>query len=193
MCRECLDIFLKASFPDEQSRPGAVILVTDGCFHGDKDFTRAPSFDWDKLEELFKKKVFRMLVKEGRITEELVEKIEPWNHSGFHVFCGESIEPDNQSSMENLARYIIRASLSQERMIYLEEVGKIIYQTKDGSAKKEFSALEWLANICSHIPKPGEHTIRYYGFYSNVAGAPSPVENDKNRQAIQSRSRSMNL
>ena len=110
-----------------------------------------------------------MLVKEGRITEELVEKIGTWNHSGFHVFCGEAIEPDNQSSMENLARYIIRASLSQERMTYLEEAGKIVYQTKDGSAKKEFSALEWLANICSHIPNPGEHTIRYYGFYSNVA------------------------
>ena len=71
--------------------------------------------------------------------------------------------------MENLARYIIRASLSQERMIYLEEAGKIIYQTKDGSAKKEFSALEWLANICFHIPNTGEHTIRYNGFYSNVA------------------------
>ena len=35
-----------------------------------------------------------------------------------HVFCGEPIEPGNETSMENLARYIIRASLSQERMTY---------------------------------------------------------------------------
>ena len=76
--------------------------------------------------------------------------------------------------MENLARYIIRASLSQERMIYAEDEGKVIYQAKDGSAKKEFTALEWLANICSHIPNPREHMVRYYGHYSNVArlGAP---------------------
>jgi hypothetical protein len=65
-----------------------------------------------------------------------------WQHSGFHVFCGEAIDPGNETSMENLARYIIRASLSQERMIYIEDEGKVIYQTKDGSAKKEFTALE---------------------------------------------------
>ena len=33
------------------------ILITDGCFRGDNEFTRAPAFDWDKLEELFKKKI----------------------------------------------------------------------------------------------------------------------------------------
>jgi len=40
-----------------------------------------------------------------------------------------------------LARYIIRASLSQERMTYIEDEGKVIYQAKDGSGTKEFSAL----------------------------------------------------
>jgi hypothetical protein len=142
--------------------PHCHILVSDGCFQGDHGFWRASSFDWDKLESLFKQKVFGMLLKEGRITRELIENIETWRHSGFHVFCGEPIEHDNQTSMENLARYIIRASLSQERMTYLEDEGKVIYQTKDGSAKKEFTALAWLANISSHIPNPGEHTIRYY-------------------------------
>ncbi|MFZ2956905.1 MAG: transposase, partial [Candidatus Ozemobacteraceae bacterium] len=71
--------------------------------------------------------------------------------------------------MENLARYIIRASLSQERMTYVEDEGKVVYQAKDGSGKKEFPALEWLANICSHIPNPREHAVRYYGQYSNAA------------------------
>ena len=183
---ECLMIFLKASCPYEDSLPGVVvamqtfgdfltyhphlhILISDGCFRGENEFTRAPAFDWDKLEELFKKKIFRLLLNEGRITEELIEKLENWQHSGFHVFCGEPIEPGNESSMENLARYIIRASLSQERMTYIEDEGKVIYQAKDGSGKKEFSALEWLANICSHIPNPREHMVRYYGQYSNAA------------------------
>jgi hypothetical protein len=34
--------------------------------------------------------------------------------------------------MENLARYIIRASFSQERMTYIPEETKGIYQYKDG-------------------------------------------------------------
>jgi hypothetical protein len=34
--------------------------------------------------------------------------------------------------MENLARYIIRASFSQERMSYIEQGSKVIYKSKDG-------------------------------------------------------------
>jgi len=30
-----------------------------------------------------------------------------WRHSGFHVFCGNRIPPDEETAMENLARYII--------------------------------------------------------------------------------------
>jgi hypothetical protein len=45
--------------------------------------------------------------------------------------------------MENLARYIIRASFSQERMQYLPEPPKVVYRAKDGSEEKVFDALEW--------------------------------------------------
>jgi len=38
--------------------------------------------------------------------------------------------------MENLARYIIRASFSQERMTYIPEESKVIYQSKDGKEEK---------------------------------------------------------
>jgi len=96
------------------------------------EFARAPAFDWDKLEELFKQKIFRLLLNEGRIPEEFIEKLGTWRHSNFHVFCGDPIEPGNETSMGNLARYIIRASLSQERMTYVEDGGKVIYQAKDG-------------------------------------------------------------
>jgi hypothetical protein len=30
------------------------------------------------------------------------------------------------------------------------------------------SALDWLAALTAHIPNPGEHLVRYYGWYSNV-------------------------
>lgn len=41
-----------------------------------------------------------------------------WRHSGFNVFCGPRLQPGDEKAMENLARYIIRASFSQERMTY---------------------------------------------------------------------------
>ena len=73
--------------------------------------------------------------------------------------------------MENLTRYIIRASFSQERMTYIHEESKVLYQSKDGKRGKAFDALEWLAAMCSHIPNKGEsfdlealdrHMVRYY-------------------------------
>jgi predicted nucleic acid-binding Zn ribbon protein len=77
--------------------------------------------------------------------------------------------------MENLARYIIRASFSQERLTYIREESKVIYQSKarprhqsgNGKQQKEFDVLEWLAAMCSHIPNRGEQMVKYYGFYSN--------------------------
>jgi hypothetical protein len=70
--------------------------------------------------------------------------------------------------MENLARYIIRASFSQERMQYLDQEGKVVYTSKDGKSIKVFPAMEWLAAMCWHIPNRGEQMVRYYGYYSNV-------------------------
>ena len=65
--------------------------------------------------------------------------------------------------MENLARYIIRASFSQERMQYLDEEGEVVYKSKDGKDTKVFPALEWLAAMCTHIPNRGEQMVKYYG------------------------------
>ena len=92
-----------------------------------------------------------------------------WRHSGFHVFCGNRISPNDDTAMENLARYIIRASFSQERMQYLDQEGKVVYTAKAGKSQKIFSALEWLAAMCSHIPNRGEQMARYYGWYSNAS------------------------
>ena len=92
-----------------------------------------------------------------------------WRHSGFNVFCGPRIQPGEEEAMENLARYIIRASFSQERMTYIPEDSKVVYRSKDGKEEKVFDALEWLAAMCSHVPNKGEQMVRYYGHYSNVS------------------------
>jgi hypothetical protein len=44
--------------------------------------------------------------------------------------------------MENLARYIIRASFSQERMTYLSNKAKVLYKAKKGHETKIFDAHE---------------------------------------------------
>jgi hypothetical protein len=110
-----------------------------------------------------------MLIAKGKTSREMIAMLSTWRHSGFNVFCGNRIQPKEEEAMETLARYIIRASFSQERMQYLADEGTIIYSGKDGKDRKVFDAPEWLAAMCSHVPNRGEQMVRYYGWYSNVA------------------------
>jgi len=183
---ESLKAFFQDAFYEEGAVPGAVvaiqsfgdflgfnphlhILCSDGCFYGEGMFRVAPRFEKKPLEEIFRHRVFKMLLSKEKITEDLVDMVMKWRHSGFNVFCGKRIQPGDEKAMENLARYIVRASFSQERMTYIPEESKVIYQAKDGKAVKVFDALEWLAAMCSHVPNKGEQMVRYYGYYSNVS------------------------
>ena len=62
-----------------------------------------------------------MLVSKRKITEDLVSMVMKWRDSGLNVFCGERIQPGDEKAIENLARYIVRASFSQERMTYIPQ------------------------------------------------------------------------
>jgi hypothetical protein len=59
-----------------------------------------------------------MLIVEGKINDRVIENMLNWQHSGFNVYCGNVIWPHNEKVIENLERYIIRASFPQERMTY---------------------------------------------------------------------------
>jgi hypothetical protein len=67
-----------------------------------------------------------MLLRKGKVTEEMVMLILSWRHSGFNLYCGPRIQPRDDEAMENLARYIIRACFSQERMTYISEEAKVV-------------------------------------------------------------------
>jgi hypothetical protein len=110
-----------------------------------------------------------MFLTRKKITEDLIDMMMSWRHSGFNVYSGPRIQPGEEEAVENLARYIIRASFSQERMSYIPEESKVLYQSKDGRKENVFDALEWLATMCSHVPNKGEQIVRYYGYYSNVS------------------------
>jgi hypothetical protein len=75
--------------------------------------------------------------------------------------------------LENLAKYIVRACFSQERLIYIpvakssDGTAKVIHTSKDGRSRKTFDALDWLSLSVIHIPERYEQTVRYYGYYSN--------------------------
>jgi len=128
---EALKEFYQVLVDEEESVPGPTIaiqtfgdllgfnphthvLISDGCFYGEGTFKVAPKLQMKALEALFQQKVLKMLLKNGKITKNLISLLLLWRHSGFNVFCGQRIYPGDGNALENLARYIIRASFSQE-------------------------------------------------------------------------------
>ena len=149
--------------------PHLHILCADGCFGASGTFYAAGiDLNAESLEPLFRHKILSMLKKRGLIAETTIKLILSWRHTGFNVYCSDRIYPRFTQSMENLARYIIRASFSQERLSYISEDSKVIYKSKSGNDTKEFDAVDFIASICSHIPNKNEQMVRYLGFYSNV-------------------------
>ena len=100
------------------------------------------------------------------ITDLVIENMLSWYNSGFNIYCGNAITPSDHNGLERLAQYIIRAPISQERMIYVpaaeaaDGVARVIYQAKDGGSSKTFLAIDWLAHLITHIPNKGEQMVR---------------------------------
>ncbi len=82
--------------------PHLHILGSDGCFYGEGMFKVAPRFDTKPLEEIFRHKIFKMLISKGKITEDLVDMLMKWRHSGFNVHCGRRIQPGDEQAMSRL-------------------------------------------------------------------------------------------
>ena len=98
--------YFREAVPEEGAVPGAVVtihsfgdflgwhphlhvLCTDGCFCGNGMFRVAPLLELKHLEEIFRYKVFKILLLKGNIhCEDLVDMLMKWHHSGLNVFCG---------------------------------------------------------------------------------------------------------
>lgn len=70
--------------------PHMHMLASDGCFGCDGIFCASPiNIDTVSIEELFRYRVFKMLLSRSLITTSTVELILSWRHSGFGFYCGE--------------------------------------------------------------------------------------------------------
>lgn len=149
------------------------VIAADGCFNENGDFLLGISPNADDLTEPFAEAVLKMLKKEKVISLSVINNMSTWQHSGFNVHCSSSVNFSDTEAIERLARYIVRAPISQERMKYIPEAnssggkGKVIYEGKTTGRFETFSALDFLARLVTHIPNKYEQTVRYYGYYSN--------------------------
>jgi hypothetical protein len=116
--------------------PHLHIVATDRCFYGERDFMKSISPNAADLEAAFIVEVFKLLKKENKISQIVIINMSNWQHSGFNVYCGQAVSPEEDEAVERLAPYIVRAPISQERMIYISKeetadgIESIIYEGK---------------------------------------------------------------
>jgi len=165
--------------------PHVHTVVTDGVFTPDGTFIPFLEMAVEPFLKLWENKVFALLLKKEKITQDVVDQMRRWRHSGFSVHKKVLITEDDPKGLENLIQYIARCPFSLSRMIKITDNGQVIYKTEHGGCHKFpdpasddlkggvarnfqiFDPLDFLAEITQHIPEPRAHTIRYFGWYSN--------------------------
>jgi hypothetical protein len=156
--------------------PHVHALITDTCRDREGNCYTMPEIsttDIQGIEKLFAGLVFRTLLEEGMISEELVENMRSWKHSGFSVHCGKPIKACDADGRKTLSEYISRAPFSLERMSFNEGSDTVLYRGEHfhPTLARNFDVsdpLEWIARITSHIPKKGAKQVIYYGAYSQA-------------------------
>ena len=78
-------------------------------------------------------------------------------------------------SAARLGRYRIRCPLVLKRLSLDEDTGEVLYRTRPSRADHpegpvaRWDALEFIARVLDHLPRPRQQMVRYWGYYSNVA------------------------
>ncbi|MFO7733236.1 MAG: transposase [Candidatus Aminicenantes bacterium] len=143
------------------------LLVTEGGEDPDVIFHHLASFQDSLLCKFFSREVFALLLREGLISEAVVEKVASWRHSGFSVHS--KVRAETRQEAERVGKYMIRPSLSLERLSLSEKEGKVTYRYGEGAEEVErMDYLEFIARVTSHIPDKGQVTVRYFGLYANA-------------------------
>ena len=81
-------------------------IVNDGRFLGDGSFIGAPGFHGEDLEGAFQYEVLKMLTKEGKINDAIIENMLSWRHTGFYVHIGARIWPEDETALATWANIL---------------------------------------------------------------------------------------
>ncbi len=147
--------------------PHLHLLVTEGGTDAEGIFHKVSRFDNSLIAEVFAHEVFSLLLRQELISQELVDKILSWNHSGFNVHS--KVRAKTREEAERVGKYMIRPILSLQRLSFETQEGRVCYKYgKDTREKESMDYLEFIARVTSHIPDKGQVMTRYYGLYANA-------------------------
>ncbi|MCB1134148.1 MAG: transposase, partial [Verrucomicrobiae bacterium] len=150
--------------------PHLHVLAATGLYDREGIFHELPVEGIEPLAELFRHRFLAVLRAEKLISEKKLRQLLAWKHSGFSLDAG--TRPVRTAvGRQKLAEYLLRAPFSLEKITWVEKTKRVIYRSRTSWRTKRnfqvFTAIDFLAAAVEHIPPKNQHTIRYYGRYSN--------------------------
>jgi hypothetical protein len=121
-------------------------IVSEGLFKRDGFFIRITKVDMERCTEIWRDRVFDLLLREEKIDEHVVHSMRGWPHSGFSIDNSVQIGSEDAEGMQRLVSYISCCPFSLARMIKVTEEGQVIYR----ASKSE----------CVRFPRPGDERLR---------------------------------
>ena len=115
----------------EEIRPVKTILVKAPDAGGIRHFPGR--IDANRKAELaFRHKLLRLLRDRDLISEERIDLLLSWRHSGFNIHNHTTVYPNDTEGLHRLACYLHRAPVNLSRLRYHSESGLLIYEPKAG-------------------------------------------------------------
>jgi len=156
--------------------PHVHALVSRGGWNAHGQWLPLPYLDHRMAEELFRHRVLRLLLSEGLLSEERIRLLLSWQRSGFSIDDSVRIPAGEKTSLEKVARYMLRSPVSLSRLQWTKASAHVLYAPKtshDDPSQlfpqlEKIDALEFLARVITQIPEPRRHLLFYYGHYANV-------------------------
>jgi hypothetical protein len=148
-------------------------VVSLGLFRPDGVFLPMEDVDFSGLEEIFRERFFRMMLRREKVRPETVERMRAWEHPGFAVNSERKIEPYDRKGLEGLLSYMERAPVSLRRLTYRQDDGMVHYQgtrfhPRLGTDHQLLPAIDFLALLIPHIALRFEILSRSYGAASTT-------------------------
>ncbi|MGH9380571.1 MAG: IS91 family transposase, partial [Thermoanaerobaculia bacterium] len=169
--------------------PHAHAIASRGGWDADGQWVPVPFVGTGEAERLFQHRVIALLRDQGLLSDERIELLLSWRHSGFSVHNTVRVAAGDTAGIERLGRYLLRSPVAVERLLFDLSTGEVLYHPKQhhdrGKPRAErLEPAEFLARLLQHVPEPRLHQVRYYGRYSNVARARRSLDETNARPAM---------
>ena len=113
-----------------QPHPHLHALTSHGVWDQQGQWIPVPYVDTTPAEELFAHKIFRLLKTKGLLSDERMQLLLSFRHSGFSVDASPTVWPQDSHGLERLGRYLLRCPVSLSRIDWTPGSKTLFCQSK---------------------------------------------------------------